>query len=104
MIIIIISFIDEVVEYVKQQHIYPTGYVLNKYDQENYLKTKSLRPDYLFCNIKKINKPSELWYGTWQWVLYDIKNPAFAYELLEQGVSFIETGDIVKLSNSEEFM
>ncbi len=101
--IIIISFVDKVVDYVKSQEVYPTGFVLKKYDEKYHLKAQKLEPDYLFCNIKKINRPSTLWVGSWKWVLYDIKNPEFAYELLEQGVSFIETGDIEKLSKFEEF-
>ena len=101
--IVIISFVDEVVEYIKNKKIYPSGYVLKKYDEKYYLKAQKLQPDYIFCNVKKINKPSKLWQGSWRWVLYDIKDPEFAYELLEQGVSFIETGDIVRLSRHEEF-
>ena len=101
--IVIISFVEEVIEYVKSVQSYPTGLVLKKYNQKYLLKAKRLQPDYLFCNIKKINKPSDLWDGLWRWVLYDITNPSFAYELLEQGVEMIETGDIKKLSASEYF-
>ncbi len=101
--IVIISFVGEVIEYIKSVQSYPTGFVLEKYNKKYLLKAKELQPDYLFCNIKKINKPSDLWDGLWRWVLYDITNPSFAYELLEQGVDLIETGDIKKLSTSEYF-
>ena len=101
--IIIISFVDKVIKYIKQNQLYATGYALKKYNEKYYSKAKELQPDYLFCNVKKINKPRNLWQGSWKWVLYDIVNPVFAYELLMQGVSLIETGDIIKLSNAEEF-
>lgn len=101
--VVIISFVSEVIEYVKKAKPYPTGFVLKKYNKKYLLKAEQLQPDYLFCNIKKVNKPSELWSGPWRWALYDIKNPAFAYELLEQGVDLIETGDVMKLSKSEYF-
>ena len=101
--IIIISFMEEVLEYIKQRNEYALGWVLRKYDKNHNEIANKLKPNYLFCNIKKINYPSELWPGPWEWALYDVMNPSFAYELLEQGVSLIETGDIVKLSNSEEF-
>jgi glycerophosphoryl diester phosphodiesterase len=101
--IVIISFVGEAIEYVKSMQSYPTGLVLKKYNQKYLLKAKELQPDYLFCNIKKINNPSDLWDGLWRWVLYDITNPSFAYELLEQGVDLIETGDVKKLSTSEYF-
>lgn len=100
---VIISFVKEVIEYVQQKGNYSSGWVLSKYDQVNHAIADQMQPNYLFCNVKKVNKPAELWKGSWDWALYDIKNPVFAYELLEQGVELIETGDIVKLSNSEYF-
>ena len=101
--VIIISFLTEVIEYVKSKENIPTGYVLKKYNKKYYSNAEKIKPDYLFCNIKKINEPAKLWKGPWKWVLYDIKNPSFAYELLKQGVDMIETGDIAKLSKSEYF-
>lgn len=100
---VIISFVKEIIEYVQQKENYASGWVLSKYDQVNQTIANDMQPDYLFCNVKKVNKPSGLWQGPWKWALYDIKNPTFAYELLEQGVDLIETGDIVKLNNSEFF-
>jgi len=100
---VIISFVKEIIEYVQQKEKYDSGWVLSKYDQVNQAIADAMQPNYLFCNVKKVNKPSKLWQGTWKWALYDIKNPTFAYELLEQGVDLIETGDIVKLNNSEYF-
>lgn len=100
---VIISFVKEIIEYIQQKEKYATGWVVRKYDQVNQTIANDMQPDYLFCNVKKVNKPSELWQGSWKWALYDIKNPTFAYELLEQGVDLIETGDIMKLNNSEYF-
>ena len=101
--VIIISFLAEVIKYVKRKQQVPVGYVLKKYNKKYFSISKKLQADYLFCNIKKIDQPAEIWQGTWDWVLYDIQNPVFAYELLKQGIDFIETGDIVRLSNSEYF-
>jgi len=100
---VIISFVNEVIEAIHYKKTVKTGWVTNKYDQEHHSIANSLEPDYLFCNIKKVNDPSMLWEGPWKWVLYDITNPKFAYELLMQDVDLIETGDIVKLCNSEYF-
>ena len=101
--IVIISFVKEVIETIQCENTVKTGWVTSKYDQEHHVIASNMQPDYLFCNVKKINNPSNLWEGPWKWVLYDITNPKFAYELLMQGVDFVETGDIVKLSNSEYF-
>ena len=88
---------------VNQNNRYASGWVLSQFNEVNQKVAEDLQPDYLFCNVKKVNQPAELWQGPWEWVLYDIKNPRFAYELLEQGVELIETGDIEKLSKSEFF-
>lgn len=108
---VIISFVKEVIEYVQQKENYSagqptycsTGWVVSNYDPVNQAIADEMQPEYLFCNVKKINKPASLWEGPWKWVLYDITNPTFAYELLEQGVDLVETGDIVKLNDSEYF-
>lgn len=101
---VIISFVEDVITYLQLQDEYPVGWVIRQYNQTQFEEAKKIQPDYLFCNVKKVNQPTELWQGPWKWVLYDIKNPVFAYELLKQGVSLIETGDIVKLCHSEEFI
>jgi len=101
--VVVISFVKDVIECVKSKTDITTGWVLSKYDQVNKAIADDMQPEYLFCNVKKVNNPAALWEGPWKWALYDIMNPSFAYELLEQGVDLIETGDIVKLSNSEYF-
>lgn len=101
--VVIISFVKDAVEFLQAKGNIVTGWVLSKYDRVNEAIAKQMQPEYLFCNVKKVNNPAALWEGSWKWALYDIMNPTFAYELLEQGVDLVETGDIVKLSNSEYF-
>ena len=101
--IVIISFSHEVVKFVKEFKNVNNGWVLRKYNQSTVEQVVELNPDYIFCNVKKISKPAELLKGAWKWALYDVMNPAFACELLMQGVDLIETGDIVRLNSSEEF-
>lgn len=101
--VVIISFLREVIEYVQDMGIYLTGWALKDYDEAHHSLAKTMQAEYLFCNIKKVKNPSQLWNGPWKWVLYDVKNPKYAYELLEQGVDLIETGDIVRLHSSNYF-
>jgi len=101
--LVIISFMQEVVEYVQHENTYATGWALRKYDHAHHDIAINMQPNYLFCNVKKIYRASRLWEGSWQWVLYDVKNPNKAYDLLKQGVELIETGDIVTLSSSAHF-
>ena len=101
--VVIISFVTEVLWYVQERKTHPVGWVLKKYNDEYREIAELIQPEYLYCNVKKISDPSKLWEGDWQWALYDIKDPKKARNLLEQGVDLIETGDIVKLTNSEYF-
>ena len=101
--VVIISFVTEAVEYVQNKYSYPVGWVLKEYDKEYKSIAESMQPEYIYCNVKKIMHPSNLWKGPWRWALYDVKNPKKAKTLLEEGVDLIETGDIVKLTSSKYF-
>ena len=101
--VVIISFVADVVSHIQLHEIYSVGWVVREFDQVHQQQAQLMMPDYLFCNVYNINDPSNLWKGSWQWVLYDIRDPTYANELLTQGVSLIETGDIVKLSSAKEF-
>jgi glycerophosphoryl diester phosphodiesterase len=101
--IVIISFVAEVILYLKTHTQYAVGWVLREYNQVHQQQAQLLQPEYLFCNINKIEKASSLWRGAWQWVLYDVRDPQVASELLTQGIPLIETGDIVKLANAKQF-
>ena len=102
--IVIISFSAEAVQFTQQRSTHCVGWVLRKYNDQYREIAKSIQPDYLYCNVKKIFNPSKLWKGEWKWALYDVKDPKKAKELLEVGVDLIETGDIVRLSNSDYFV
>ena len=101
--VVVISFISDVISLVQSKHLYPVGWVIREFDHTHQQCAEQLQPDYLFCNIDKIDSPSNLWEGSWKWVLYDIENPSHACVLLNQGVDLIETGDIEKLANDHEF-
>ena len=101
--VVIISFVADVVSHIQLQGIYSVGWVVTEFDQVHQQQAQLMKPDYLFCNVCKINDPSNLWQGSWQWALYDLRDPTYTSELLTQGVSLIETGDIVRLSRAKEF-
>jgi len=101
--VVIISFVAEVVNFLETKGHFSSGWVVSEFDQKNKQQVQQMQPDFLFCNVNKISHPSDLWKGSWQWVLYDVRDPVYAGELLAKGVQFIETGDIVKLANAKEF-
>ncbi len=100
--VVIISFVADVVSLVKSHKHYPIGWVVREFNQAHKEQAERMQPDYLFCNINKIDSPESLWKGSWQWALYDVQDPKHTRDLLEQGVAFIETGDIVKLAHAKE--
>ena len=102
--IVIISFLENVIEYARKNYKCPIGWVIKTLDSKSLEMAKIIQPNYIFCNINKINMDTlTLWNGAWELALYDIKDPKHAKKLLEQGISLIETGDIVKLSKAEYF-
>ena len=102
--IVIISFLENVIEYARKNYECPIGWVIKTLDSKSLELAKKIQPNYIFCNIIKITMDTlKLWNGAWDLTLYDIKDPSHAKKLLEQGISLIETGDIVKLSKAEIF-
>tara|TARA_R110002049_G_scaffold13509_2_gene58559 strand:+ start:193323 stop:194054 length:732 start_codon:yes stop_codon:yes gene_type:complete len=100
--VVIISFVADVISFLKSRGDISSGWAVSKFDQQHKQLAQQIQPDFLFCNIEKINDIACLWNGSWQWALYDVRDPAYACELLTKGVHFIETGDIVKLANAKE--
>ena len=89
---VLISFNFNAISYTKRYSQLSTGWVLKTYNRASLRYAKQLQPDYLICNYQKI--PETLHRLSSQWMLYDIKDHNEAAFYIEQGVNFIETGDI----------
>ena len=98
--VVIISFLKEVAEIARKELVLPIGWVVTEFNQDSYRLAKQLQPEFIFCNVKKIDELKALWPGNWRWVLYDIMDPAQARYWLQSPQVMIETGDIFKLMNS----
>jgi len=97
---ILISFNFDAIAYTKKHSNLPVGWVLKRYNSI-YLKwAKQLQPDYLICNQRKLPFFKQPWSGDWQWMLYDILKPMKAVNYIQQGIVFIETGDIEGMARS----
>jgi len=68
------------------------GWVIHRYDETHRVQAGEHAPDFMICNYRRIS--TELWQGDWQWMLYDISEPALALEWAEKGAQLIETRDI----------
>jgi glycerophosphoryl diester phosphodiesterase len=68
------------------------GWVIHGYDAALRGLADRHKPDYMICNYRRIK--GDLWPGPWQWMLYDISDPALAIEWAGRGAELIETRDI----------
>jgi len=89
---VIISDNLDALLYVNNKTDYRIGWVIHRYDDVHHELADKHLPDFLICNYKRINR--DLWQGNWQWMLYDISDPALALEWANKGAELIETRDI----------
>jgi len=68
------------------------GWVIHRYDDDHHKLADAHSPDFMICNYKRIS--SDLWTGSWEWMLYDISDPELALEWADKGAGLIETRDI----------
>lgn len=97
---VIISFSFEAIEYAQKQSSLKTGWVLGKYDEPHHQRALLLKPDYLFCNYKKI-ADDKLWKGDWKWAAYTINELNLARQMLTRNIDLVETNDICLLLGVE---
>ena len=98
---VIISDGDEIIEYIQRNYSATTGWVAKAYSEQAHAIALKLKPTYLFCNVEKVPPDFQLWKGAWQWVLYDICDPQLALDLARKDIVMIETGDTIRMQNSE---
>lgn len=88
----VISFERAAVERARASAGVPTGWVLPAYDGATRAAARSLAPEFLFCNHRKLPPgDAPLWNGPWRWALYEVSDPALALALAQRGATLIET-------------
>lgn len=97
---IVTSFGDDVVEAARERADVRVAWALERWDAPSLERADQLKPDYLFCNYRKIPAATkELPRGGWQWALYEVKDADLALELAARGAAYIETmaiGDLLR--------
>ena len=91
---VLISYNHRALSYARQKSAIDIGWVLDVYDQEHFERAQQLCPQYLICNERKIPQGQTPWSGSWQWMLYDINDPARALQWATRGIELIETAAI----------
>ncbi len=75
------------------------GVVLERWVDRKSPIVKDIRPEYLFCNYKKLPRFRPLTKGKAKLVLYEITDPKLASKLARRGADYIETfaiGEMLK--------
>jgi glycerophosphoryl diester phosphodiesterase len=95
---VIISYLPEVVSYVRTAGHDRTGLILRTWEQDAEKATRELAPDFLFCNVKKLPGEGELRSVTGSpLAVYDVTDPDLALALARRGVAMVETFQIVEM-------
>lgn len=89
---IVISFNADILAAVRQRVDVPVGWAVRVWGEDARRQAEDMQPEYLFCNVEKLPAaPAPLWQGNWEWVIYEITEPAVAEQLAARGVRFIES-------------
>ena len=102
--VIVISFDDEVIGRLAEEARWKTGWVIDQWSEDLVNKADKISPDYLFVDADCM--PAEFRQfrqSSWNWVVYEVDDPALARQWVERGADFIETNDIELLLASEFF-
>lgn len=101
---VLISFHGGVLSAAREAGMRRIGWAIREWGDEALQEARSLLPDMLFCNYKKLaDTESALWPGPWQWALYDIVDADVALQWAGRGAYFIETWDIGSLLRDPRF-
>ncbi|NNF95338.1 MAG: glycerophosphodiester phosphodiesterase [Halobacteria archaeon] len=88
---VLISYSLEALQYLRQVSDYPLGAVIDEWAQREQSAVLALKPEYLFCDYQSIPVAGNLECEGCKLVLFECTDPRQAYDLLQRGVSLVET-------------
>jgi glycerophosphoryl diester phosphodiesterase len=95
---IIISFHFPALLYIREQRVhYRCGWVLDAYGANQQQRAKQLRPELLIGNRDLLTPTTQLWPGPWQWMVYEVNDPAQALAYTAAGIQLVETADAMSM-------
>jgi glycerophosphoryl diester phosphodiesterase len=69
----------------------PVGWVLDNEPVSQLAALEDLRPEYVFCDHRRLGAGAPVPGGPWTWVVYEVTSAAQALGLHERGVAMIES-------------
>lgn len=68
------------------------GWVAAEWNDDYARRARALAPEFLFANHARLPPEGQpLWSGPWQWVVYEVTDPAQAQALAARGIAFVES-------------
>lgn len=93
----LISYDYDAVATLKQRGL-PVGWVVEGDPSAWRQQADKLQADYVFADIEDISLPLPA--APWQWVIFEVTDPAIACRLIRAGNTLVESFDIAGLTNS----
>lgn len=99
--VVLISFSAESIDWAQRNSPLATGWAIDQYNESSRQRAVQLKPDYLFCNYRKLSDRS-LWQGDWQWVVYTINDAGLAKCWLKRSIDLVETDAYLRLTGRND--
>ena len=91
---VIVSFDRALLERARIRSTVRVGWAVDNWDDVAKGALHALSPDYVFCAARAVPVAVPLPAGRWQWVVYDVDDPATALDFGTRGADFVETDAI----------
>ena len=65
--------------------------MLSEWNDAARAAAETLKPEFLFTNVKRVPAGAGLWPGAWRWAAYDAKSADDALAMAARGFDLVET-------------
>jgi glycerophosphoryl diester phosphodiesterase len=97
---VVISFDSLACRLARAARHVPVGWVLDGEPAKQLAALEDLRPEYVFCDYRRLAGESPVPGGSWTWVVYEVDSAGQARGLLRRGVAMVESMAPLGLRNA----
>lgn len=94
---VVISFDDPCLSIARTQGAKAVGWAIDDAGTGTVATAQNLKPEYLFAGDRLFPAARAALQGPWQWVVYEIQDPAYALQLTADGAALVETDAIAEM-------